>query len=183
MTGPIIETDRLILRQFIESDFEAVYEFGSNPEIQKYTGEAVLQSPDQAKELIRNVWLKDYRMYGYGRWATIVKSENKLIGFAGLKYLPELDETDIGYRFLPNFWGKGIATETSREIIKYGFEQLNLDRIIGIAMPENIASWKVMEKIGFSFYKVDEYDGDGGAYNWYKIEKAQYLEKRLANRS
>jgi RimJ/RimL family protein N-acetyltransferase len=173
----MIETDRLILRPFQLEDFEAVYEFGSNKEVQKYTGDAMINSLDAAKDLIQNVWFKDYQEYGYGRWATIYKPENKLIGFAGLKYLSSMDETDIGFRFLPEYWGKGIATEASKEILKYGFEHLSLERIIGIAMPENIASNKVLTKLGLSFYKTDAYENYGGAYNWYKIELENYLNK------
>jgi ribosomal-protein-alanine N-acetyltransferase len=86
-----------------------------------------------------------------------------------------MDETDLGFRLLPEYWGKGIATEASKEILKYGFEQLGLKRIIGIAMPENIASNKVLTKLGLDFYKVDAYENDGGAYNWYKLESEDYL--------
>ncbi len=168
---PIIETDRLILRAFNINDYKDVYEFGSNKEVLEYTGDKAIESFDDAKELIKNVWFEDYKRYGYGRWATIYKPDNRLIGFAGLKFLPEFNETDIGFRFLPKYWGKGIATEASIEILKYGFEILKLKRIIGIAVPENIASCKVLQKIGLEFYKTDEYDGDGKSYNWYKIEK------------
>lgn len=170
----ILETDRIILRRFKMNDFKAVFAFGSNEEVQKYTGDKNLVSYVEAKELIRDVWLEDYKKYGYGRWATIMKSDNTLIGFAGLKYLPEFGETDIGFRFLPEYWGKGIATEVSNAIIQYGFEQLKLNRIIGIAMPDNIASNKVLMKIGLQFYKVDEYDGDGGNYYWYKLEREDF---------
>ena len=167
---PIIETERLILREFDINDYKSVYEFGSNVEVQQYTGDQRIVSLEEAKELIKNVWYSDYKNYGYGRLAVIYKPENKIIGFAGLKYLPELDETDIGFRFLPEYWGKGLATEASNEIIKYAFDKLGLKRIIGIALPENIASCKVLEKIGLSLYKIDDYDGDGIEYNWYKIE-------------
>ena len=167
-----VETDRLILREFNEKDFEAVYDFGSNLEVNKLTGDKLIESLEGAKNIIKNIWKKEYKKYGYGRWATIYKPDNKIIGFTGLKYLPEFNETDIGFRFLPEYWNKGIATEASKEIIKYGFKNLKLDRIIGIAMPENIGSCKVLEKVGLSFYKKDDYDGDGGMYNWYKIEKS-----------
>lgn len=166
-----LETDRLLLREFTLDDKEAVYEFGSNEEIHTYTGDAMIGSVEEAEDLIKNVWFEDYKNYGYGRFATIYKPDNRLIGFAGLKYLPEFGETDIGYRFLPKYWGKGLATEASRAIIDYGFEHLKLKRIIGIAMPENIGSWKVLEKVGLHYYKTDDYDGDGGAYRWYKIER------------
>ena len=75
---------------------------------------------------------------------------------------------------LPKYWGIGIVSEASKPIIDFGFNKLNLERIIGIAMKENIASWKVLEKIGLRFYKIDEYAGDedGKKYNWYEINKA-----------
>lgn len=174
----ILETERILLRQFVDSDYPAVYEFNSNSEVQKYTGEEIIQSLDQAKEIITYVQTTDYNVHGYGRWAAIYKPENKIIGFAGLKYLPEVGETDIGYRFLPAYWGQGIATEIAHKIIEYGFEELNLNKIVGIAMPENIGSCKVLEKIGMQFEKIAGYDGDGGAYNWYLITKEAYIEQR-----
>lgn len=90
----------------------------------------------------------------------IQTKKNKIIGFSVLKYLPEINETDIGYRFLHEYWGMKIASEIARKIIRFGFETVKLERIIGIAMPENIASWKILKKISMSLYKVDEYDGD-----------------------
>ena len=166
----IIETDRLLLREFTIDDARAVYEFGSNVEVQKYTGDELLTSLERAEEIIKNVILKDYKKYGYGRWAVIFKPDKKLIGFAGLKYLPEFGETDIGFRFLPQYWGRGIATEASRGIIKYGFKNLNIKRIIGIAMPENIASCRVLEKVGLKLYQIAEYDGDGHDNKWYELK-------------
>jgi RimJ/RimL family protein N-acetyltransferase len=172
-----IETERILLREFTLEDCEAVFEFSMNKEVQKYTGDITLQTVNQAKDIIKNVWFSDYKKYGYGRWAVVYKPVNKVIGFAGLKYLPELDETDIGYRFLPEYWGKGIATEVSKEIIKYGFEVLKLKKIIGITMTNNIASSKVLEKIGLGFYKYDSYKGEdeNEKYNWYKITKDKYF--------
>lgn len=168
----IIETERLILRPFDMNDAEAVYEFNSNPEIMKYTGDELLHSLERAKEIINDVWFSDYEKYGYGRYAVVHKADNKVIGFCGLKYLPELDATDIGYRFLPEYWGKGIATEAAKPFIEYGFKHFGLKRIIGIAMPDNIGSCKVLEKIGLSFYKVDDYNGDGIMCNWYEIHNS-----------
>ena len=173
----IIETPRTILRRFTIKDVQDVYELNSNTDVQKYTGDELVTSVERAKELITNTSFSDYNKYGYGRWAVVHKEDNKVIGFAGLKYLPEIDESDIGYRFLPDYWGRGIATEVSIPIIGYGFNQLDLPRIVGIAMPENIGSWKILEKIGLSFYKMDEYPNEGGNYKWYKLEKEDYLSK------
>ena len=109
----IIETERILLREFKETDAEAVFAFSSNKEVHKYTGDELVASMERAKEIITDIWFTDYKKYGYGRWAVVYKPEDKVIGFAGLKYLPEIGETDIGYRFLPSYWGKGIASEVS----------------------------------------------------------------------
>lgn len=171
---PIIETERIILRKFTLEDIDAVFEYGSSDLINKYTGDVSLKEKIEAKNIIENVIFKDYKKYGYGRWAVVFKETNKVIGFAGLKFLPEFNETDIGFRFLPEYWNKGIATEVSKEIIKYGFENLNLNRIIGIADPKNTGSCKVLEKIGMAFYKTDYYDEqdriDNKKWNWYEVE-------------
>ena len=166
----LFETERTIIREFISEDYNAVYEFGSNKEVQKYTGDILISSKNQAKDIIKSIYKKDYNQNGYGRWAVIHKSDNKIIGFAGLKYLPEFDKTDIGFRFLPEYWNKGIATEVSNPIIDYGFKNFKLNRVIGIADPKNVGSCKVLQKIGMTFYKLDVYDTeDQTKYNWYEI--------------
>lgn len=172
-TQTIIETPRIILRQFALEDAAASFEFNSNLEVQKYTGDRVIASVEEARDVIVNVSFKDYEQYGYGRWAVVHKADNKVIGFAGLKYLPEFEETDIGFRILPAYWRKGLTTEMCQPIIDYGWNELNLKRIIGIADPKNIGSCKVLEKIGLRFFKVDAYDGDGGMYNWYEIIRGE----------
>jgi len=166
----IIETNRILLRKFEIDDFEDLFTIGSNKAINKYTGEEALKTEQEAKDIINNVTLLDYRKHGYGRWATIYKPDNKLIGFAGLKYLDEVGETDIGFRFLPEYWGQGIGTEIATDILRYGFKQLKLNKIIAIADPKNIGSCKVITNIGMKFYKTDGYQGGDHQYNWYIIK-------------
>ena len=166
----IIETERTILRRFEISDYQAVFEFGSHPEIGKYTGDELLQTTAEAKDIITNVYQSDYKKYAYGRLATVDKANNKVIGFAGLKYLPEFDATDIGFRFFPEYWNKGIATEVSLALVKYGFQVLKLNRIIGIADPQNIGSIRVLQKAGLQFEKSAPYTaGDTKLYNFYQL--------------
>ncbi|SNR17382.1 GNAT family N-acetyltransferase [Tenacibaculum jejuense] len=174
----IIETERLIVREFVLDDYKDVYEFNSNVELHQFTGDEIIASEERAKEIIQDIWFQDYENYGYGRWAVLYKPKDKVIGFAGLKFLPEINETDIGFRFLPEYWGKGIASEVAKEIIKFGFENLNLNRIIGIAMPQNIGSCKVLEKIGLTFLKLDTYDHGSEFYNWYALDKVTYEDKK-----
>jgi len=91
--------------------------------------------------------------------AIIYKPDNRFIGFTGLKYLDDLDEVDVGYRLVREYWGRGLATEATRPTIDYGFEKLGLKRIIAAALPENVGSIRVMEKLGMHFEKKLIYDG------------------------
>ncbi len=74
----------------------------------------------------------------------LLRGTGENIGFAGLKYLEDLDEVDVAYRLLPKYWGKGLATEVALASVRHGFTNLGLKQIIGLAMPENIASVRVL---------------------------------------
>lgn len=166
----IIETDRLLLREVSLDDKEDMLLLHSHAEVQKYTGEALIKSMEEMeKAIIKRT--KDHKKYGYGRWATFLKKDMKFIGWAGLAYLPEFDEIDLGYRFFPEYWGNGYATEAARSILIYGFDVLNLNKIIAIAMKENKASIRVMEKAGMQFYKFAPYDPGGEDVVWYTCDK------------
>ena len=148
----IIETDRLLLREFILDDAEKFYQLNLNPNVIKYTGNAAFKNIEEAKSFLENY--KDYQLNGYGRWAVINKNNNEFIGWCGLKYNELENETDIGFRFFEEEWNKGYATESAAACLKYGFDVLKLNRIIGRAMKENTASIKVVEKIGL-VYETD----------------------------
>ena len=167
----LIETERLLLREITLDDKEELFKLHSDPEVQKYTGEPLVESIEEIEKAI-TTRINDYEKYGYGRWATIFKNEMQFIGWAGLAYLPEFDEIDLGYRFLPEYWGMGLATEASQAILAYGFEQLKLRRIIAIAMKENKASIRVMEKVGMEFDKLAPYEAGSEDAVWYYCEKS-----------
>lgn len=166
----IIETERLILRELVPTDAEDMLRLHSNYQVQKYTGEDLITTLEGIYSKI-NEKTNDYEKYGYGRWATILKNGKQFAGWAGLAYLPEFNEIDLGYRFLPEFWGKGIATEACRAILTYGFDKLKLKRIIAIAMKENKASIRVMEKVGMQFDKYAPYEPGGEDFAWYWCDK------------
>lgn len=168
----IIETERLLLREITLNDKEVMLKLHGDPQVQKYTGDPLIDSIEQMEKVIKTR-IKNYEKYGYGRWATFLKNELQFIGWAGLAYLPEFNETDLGYRFLPKYWGKGFATEASRAILTYGFEQLLLSRIIGISMKENKASINILEKVGMQFEKLSPYEPGGEDVVWYTCNNNQ----------
>ena len=147
----ILETDRLLLRQYVEEDAEAFFELNSDPKVLRFVPDKQLLNVEQARQILIDHPIADYRKHGFGRGACILKSTGQQIGFAGLKYLEELDEVDVAYRLLPAFWGQGLATEAALASVRYGFDELGLKQIIGLAMPENLASIRVLEKAGLHY--------------------------------
>ncbi len=170
----LIETENLFLREITFDDKEELFQLHSDPHVQQWTGEPVVKSMKEIEQSIRGR-RNDYRNYGYGRLAVIQKETNEFIGWAGLSYLPEFDQVDLGYRLKKKYWGRGIATEASKAIIEYGFNVLNLDEIIAIALAENKTSIRVMEKIGMTYDKQAPYDEVIQDAIWYRIERENYL--------
>ena len=143
----------------MEEDAEAFFELNSDARVMRFVPDAPLRDVEQARQILIDHPIADYRKHGFGRGACILKSTGQHIGLAGLKYLEELDEVDVAYRLLPPYWGQGFATESALASVRYGFEKLDLKRIIGLAMPENIASIRVLEKTGLRYTEDVSYLG------------------------
>lgn len=139
------------LKPFTLQDVEAYLPLVSEPAVIRYTGEVPMRTVDEVRGLLASHPLHDYAIHGYGRMACVEKNTGRLVGFCGLKYLEDLQETDIGYCFVPDCWGKGYATESAQSIMDYGKRTLGLGRIVGLVEPENTGSISVLEKLGLAF--------------------------------
>jgi RimJ/RimL family protein N-acetyltransferase len=157
----MIETERLILRPFTLDDAEAWLPLISLPDIIRHTGDTPATSVEEAREVLRTRPLRDYAVHGYGRLAVIEKASARLVGFCGFKYVTDLDEVDIGYRFLPDCWGKGYASESALALMEHGRRALGFTRIIGTVHPDNPASSRVLEKLGLRYERLLEPDEQG----------------------
>ena len=146
----IIETDRLLLREFTMNDAKLVYNLNKDPEVTRFTGDPV-RDTEHAGLILAKTILPQYALYNHGRWAVHTKRDMQFQGWCGLKARPERDEIDLGYRFMRSAWGKGFATEAAWASLRHGFDKLGLPRIVGRAMPGNIASLRVLEKCGMNF--------------------------------
>ncbi len=153
----IFETTRLLLRRFTLNDTGLLLELNSDPEVLKYLHEPPVTDHDHARQVLSNIILPQYEN-NLGRWAIHVKDDMRFVGWCGLKYRPEIDETDLGYRFMKKEWGKGFATEAARQTIEHGLQHLHLDVITGRAHIENTASLHVLEKIGMKYIKDEIVD-------------------------
>jgi RimJ/RimL family protein N-acetyltransferase len=153
MHTPIIETDRLTLRVFVPEDVDRLAEILGDPSVMRYMpgGEPM---PRQRIEIGLKKIIDHWHQHGFGRWAVIHNVDDRLIGWCGLEFIQEISEVEVAYLLEKLYWGKGFATEAAKASLRYGFEELKLDHIIALAFPENVASRRVMEKIGMVYEKM-----------------------------
>jgi ribosomal-protein-alanine N-acetyltransferase len=153
-----LHTPRLVLRPFTLDDVEAFYRMGSQPEIIRWAQPTAFTSLEDARQKLQEWPLSDYARVGYGRMACVWKATGAVIGFSGLKHLPELSETELGYRLFPEFWGQGIASEAGQACIGMARE-LGLGHIISLIHPANAASVGVARKLGLRHFDDIEFGG------------------------
>jgi ribosomal-protein-alanine N-acetyltransferase len=165
-----METKRLLHRQFTPADLERLIEMRVEPEVMKYLGGEEMQNPAALEKRL------EFYISGYaqriGMHGVIWKESGEMIGWSGLQLLEDTEEIEVGYGMIKEFWGKGIGYETARFWLRYGFEQIGLERIVAVADKENIGSWKIMEKLGM------KYEKDVGRYGmncvFYGISKDEF---------
>ena len=168
----ILETDRLILRQMLLSDAEALFEMDSNPKVHQYLWNKPLTDISEVNSYVKLVRAQ-YIQNNIGRFVVILKETNKLIGWAGLKYNTEMANNkvgfyDIGYRLNEKFWGKGYASEASFAWLDYGFDVMKIKIMEAAAHKENIASNRILQKIGLKM--TEQYMEVGVSWNWYELK-------------
>ncbi|MDY7231730.1 GNAT family N-acetyltransferase [Hyalangium rubrum] len=156
----ILATPRIELTEMLPPDAEAVFELNSDPEVIRYTGDGPFASVEAARDFLTAY--PDYRTYGYGRWAMRRKSDGAMLGWCGLKYLRDTQETDLGYRLYRRHWGQGYATEAGLACLAYGFDTLGLSRIVARVVEANVASVRVLEKCGLRRIGSIDFDGEPG---------------------
>ena len=158
-----LQTERLRLRLFTLADVQIMFELNSDPEIIKYAEATPARDLQEARQRLEQGPLADYEKYGYGRFAVELKETGNVIGFCGIKYLPEIDLPEVGYRYLKEYWGRGIGTEAARVCVEFARDDLKIKKLIALILPENTGSIKVAEKLGMSkgplihIYDVDAF--------------------------
>lgn len=146
---PIIETNRLILREVKEEDSNDMFLYLSDKDVVKHMGLAPFQTEKEVLEEIE--WYHSIRKEGTGiRWGITYKDNGRVIGSCGfLSMQSKHYRSEIGYELSKEYWGKGIASEALEAVIKYGFHHLHLERIEALIEPANLRSLKLLDKKGF----------------------------------
>ncbi len=177
MTSPtkiILETPRLLLRRQVPEDLDALWELYCDPEVTKYIPDAPKTREEAREEL-------EWHMNGHprrpelGLWATVLKENGEFIGRCGLLpwHIEGRDEVEVAYTIARRYWGRGLGSEAAAAILKYGFENLGLDRLICTIEPENVASQHVAQRIGMKLdRRLEGMDGDNMPFLIYAMAKA-----------
>jgi len=145
----VFRTERLVLRDFEETDWEAVHAYASDPEVVRYMNWGP-NTEEETKNFIQRAIAhqKEQPRRNY-TLAMVLKADGRLVGGCGIEVSnPDNREGWIGYCLNRNFWGQGYATETAKVLLEFGFNHLNLHRVFATCEPANIASAQVLEKIG-----------------------------------
>jgi len=147
---PRLETERLILRQITSRDTAAVFRLFSNRKVARYLDFPVLETMDQAREIVD--WCDAIWQDGSGmRWGITKKGDRELIGTCGFHNWARRNyRADIGYDLLPAYWGRGLMREAVTRVIRYGTDQMALHRVQAMVHPENVRSQGLLERLGFT---------------------------------
>ena len=150
----ILETERLILQQASTDDAEFILALLNEPSFIHNIGDRGVRTLDEARDYIINRMVASYENFGFGMYLVILKGTGIPTGLCGLVKRDGLDDVDIGYAFLPQYWSKGYATESALAVKEYAKDTVGLERLVGITAPKNQGSIQVLEKIGLEFEKM-----------------------------
>jgi [ribosomal protein S5]-alanine N-acetyltransferase len=153
-----LETERLELRSASRADAGLLLKLFSIPEVWRYLPPGPPFTLERAEAGIeRRLKLEAER--GFSPMLVFKKDNGEFIGNAGLQGVPDTPEVEIAYHYLPSVWGKGYGTEAAIVLLADGLDRVGLDRVIAICVPENVGSWRIMEKAGMQYAGLASYYG------------------------
>lgn len=147
----VIETERLVLRQLTVEDAAFILDLLNQPSFLKNIGDRHVHNLQDAENYIRTGPMASYAQHGFGLLLVELKASSTPIGMCGLIKREVLQDVDIGFAYLPQFWGQGYAFEAASAIMVYGRDVIKLKRIVAIVAPKNERSIRLLEKIGLKF--------------------------------
>jgi RimJ/RimL family protein N-acetyltransferase len=176
VANPALETERLLLREWRESDVEDYARICSDPEVMRYMFPPRAHTYAEAAADARRL-REHWERWGFGHWAVEERATGRFVGRTGFKRHPDWpldpDNTECGWLFAREVWGRGYATEAARAAVRFGFEELNRPEVISIARPGNAASRRVMEKAGLSYAGARRWEEREIDVVWYSARPAR----------
>jgi [ribosomal protein S5]-alanine N-acetyltransferase len=165
------ETERLLLRPTSADDAPFILELLNTPNWLRYIGDRKVRSVEDAMKYISDRMLPQLKKLGYSNYTVIRKTDHAKLGVCGLYDREGLEGIDIGFAFLPEYEGKGYAFEAAVEVKRVGLEEFGISQISAITSKENVASQKLLEKLGLKFIKVVQLPNDQEELMLYDLTK------------
>jgi ribosomal-protein-alanine N-acetyltransferase len=150
---PTIRTPNLTLRPLVPADAPSLFRIYQTEGVLRYFPSTTPPPLEKMERFIANQE-KHWAQNGCGNWGMLPDGEQEIIGWAGLQFLPELNQTEVGFLLDKLYWGKGYATLAARASLQFGFEQLDLAQIIALVHPDNLASQRVILKCGMEYVET-----------------------------
>ncbi len=186
-----LETERVLLRRFTQADLDNLFDLDSDPDVMRFINGGKPTPRDVVQNEILPSFLSYYEGFeGYGFWAAVEKSTGDFLGW--FHFRPPKgsspDEAELGYRLRASAWGKGYGTEVSRALIRKGFTELGVQRVVASTMVVNVASRRVMEKAGLLLVRTfhqpwpDRIDGEEQGDVEYALRKADWEQQEAVAR-
>jgi RimJ/RimL family protein N-acetyltransferase len=170
---PTIETERLRLRPATPADLDVwTSRIFADPAVTRSVPSRVTEPRARAERMLSFI-TDTWTQRGYGEWLVTDKMDGQLIGHCGFAYLADTNEIEVDYALATAYWGKGIATEALRASLRFGFEVAQLEQLIGLVVPENTASRRVLEHAGFVYQRDAPYFGLTMAYHTLSCQQFQ----------
>lgn len=151
---PVLETKRLTLRRMTLEDAPFILRLVNEPSWLRFIGDKNVRNLDDARRYIQTGPLDMYAKFGFGMFLVQLTSSSEAIGACGLLKRDTLPAPDIGYAFLPEFWGQGYAFEAAAAVLSYGHKNHGMTRIMAITSPDNASSVRVLERCGMKFERM-----------------------------
>jgi ribosomal-protein-alanine N-acetyltransferase len=143
-----LDTARLVLRPFAEDNAEAAFCWFGDPEVMRFVPSGADRSVEETRRRLAR-YREHQARHGFSKWIVRERSSGEAVGDSGLLRLEGPERIDLGFRFARPWWGRGFATEVARAWVQAAFADFGLDRLTAFSHPENLASLKVLEKVGF----------------------------------
>jgi RimJ/RimL family protein N-acetyltransferase len=141
-------TERLALREFTRDDVDDLAALDGDPRVMRYIGDGSVGTRALCEAGIERVLARYAEDNGLGLWHATRRDDGRFVGWVSLKPCGDSPDIEVGYRLMHDAWGQGFATELARTMVRRGFDEVGLDRIIGVTHPENLASQRVLMKAG-----------------------------------
>lgn len=166
----ILETERLVLRELVPDDAPFMLELLNEPSYIRNIADRGVRDLDGARRYLEERWRASYARHGFGLWVVVERASGAATGLCGLVRRDGLDDVDIGYAFLPTFWGRGYAIESALGVKAHARDVVGLTRLVAIVVPDNLPSIRVLECLGMRFERTLRLPGETTDLALYAVE-------------